>query len=80
MGMAAAERLLAQILGGAAFTEPVIVPVTLIVRDSSGPPPARGAQPATRHATKTARRAGRIPGRVRDGDGASGTRERLARF
>jgi LacI family transcriptional regulator len=80
MGMAAAERLLAQILGGAAFTEPVILPVTLIVRDSSGPPPARGAQPATRHATKTARRAGRIPGRVRDGAGASGTRERLARF
>ncbi len=43
MGVAAARRLLAQILDGAAFSEPVIVPVTLVVRGSTGRPPARGS-------------------------------------
>ena len=35
MGMAAAERLLAQIQGRTMFTEPVIMPVTLMARGST---------------------------------------------
>jgi LacI family transcriptional regulator len=41
MGMAAAGRLLAQLLGEASFKEPVILPVTLIVRGSTGAAPRR---------------------------------------
>lgn len=37
MGMAAARRLLAQILGEPDPTEPLVVPVTLVVRASTGP-------------------------------------------
>lgn len=37
MGMAAAERLLAQILGGSSLDEPTILPVSLVVRESTGP-------------------------------------------
>ena len=48
MGMAAAERLLAQIQHRAVFNEPVIMPVTLIARGSSGPAPTRARKPATR--------------------------------
>lgn len=39
MGMVAGERLLARILDGATFEEPVILPVALEVRESSGPAP-----------------------------------------
>lgn len=38
MGAAAAERLLAQLLGQGVPREPVVMPVTLVVRESSGPP------------------------------------------
>jgi LacI family transcriptional regulator, galactose operon repressor len=48
MGMMAAQRLLAQILDGTVFHEPVIVPVSLIARDSSGPVPARYRRSVTR--------------------------------
>jgi LacI family transcriptional regulator len=48
MGMMAAQRLLAQILDGAVFHEPVIMPVSLIARDSSGPVPARYRRSVTR--------------------------------
>jgi LacI family transcriptional regulator len=54
MGMMAAQRLLAQILGGTVFNEPIIMPVSLIVRDSSGPVPARDRQPTTRLGAPTA--------------------------
>lgn len=47
MGMAAAERLLAQIQHRAVFNEPVIMPVTLIARGSSGPAPTRARKPST---------------------------------
>ncbi|WIG61895.1 MAG: Transcriptional regulator, LacI family [Ktedonobacterales bacterium] len=40
MGVKAAERLLAQLLGERGFVEPAILPVTLYVRDSTGPAPA----------------------------------------
>jgi LacI family transcriptional regulator, galactose operon repressor len=41
MGMTAGQRLLARILDGATFEEPVILPVTLVVRESTGPAPGR---------------------------------------
>ncbi|HLZ24221.1 MAG TPA: LacI family DNA-binding transcriptional regulator [Ktedonobacterales bacterium] len=41
MGRAAADRLLAQVLGEATFSEPMILPVTLVVRESSARAPAR---------------------------------------
>jgi LacI family transcriptional regulator len=51
MGMAAARRLLAQILDGVTFNEPIIMPVTLVVRSSTGKPPAHVRTPAvTAHA------------------------------
>jgi LacI family transcriptional regulator len=40
MGKAAAERLLAQITGGAMSSEPVVIPVELVARASTGPAPA----------------------------------------
>jgi LacI family transcriptional regulator len=46
MGMAAAERLLAQIQGRTTFAEPVIMPVTLMARGSTGPAPLRRKEPA----------------------------------
>ena len=46
MGMAAGERLLARILDGVTFEEPVVLPVTLAVRESSGPAPAHRKAPA----------------------------------
>jgi hypothetical protein len=51
MGMAAARRLLAQILDGVTFNEPVIMPVSLVVRSSTGKPPKHVRTPAvTAHA------------------------------
>lgn len=53
MGMAAAERLLAQILDGAQPSEPAILPVTLIVRDSTAPvSPSTSPTRPRRKATK----------------------------
>lgn len=40
MGALAAERLLEQLLGAASPTEPAVMPVTLIPRESTAPPPA----------------------------------------
>ncbi len=40
MGELAAERLLAQVLGDVAPTAPIILPVTLVIRESVGPVPA----------------------------------------
>lgn len=48
MGIAAAERLLAQILDGTTLTEPAILPVTLIVRDSTAPASGRSRWPSPR--------------------------------
>jgi LacI family transcriptional regulator len=45
MGAMAAERLLEQLLGAAAPTEPILVPVTLIARESTGPAPSRRRKP-----------------------------------
>lgn len=39
MGRAAAERLLAQITSGATSPEPLVIPVELVVRQSTGPAP-----------------------------------------
>jgi LacI family transcriptional regulator len=39
MGKAAAERLLAQITSGMAASEPLVMPVELVVRQSTGPAP-----------------------------------------
>jgi len=53
MGMAAAERLLAQVGGGGAgFSEPAILPVTLIVRGSTGPVLAPARRPRHRTAPR----------------------------
>ncbi len=60
MGMAAAGRLLAQILGSSEFTEPVVLPVTLIVRGSTGPAPVR-LKRATRRAAPAEQREARAP-------------------
>lgn len=56
MGVAAAERLLAQILDGTAPAEPAILPVTLIVRDSTAPASVRSVVSLPR--SKPAREAG----------------------
>jgi len=40
MGKAAAEHLLAQITGNMAAREPVVIPVELVIRQSTGPAPA----------------------------------------
>jgi LacI family transcriptional regulator len=48
MGMAAARRLLALILDGATFSEPVIIPVTLVVRGSTSNPPVRATAATAR--------------------------------
>ncbi len=40
MGKAAAEHLLAQITGNTAAREPVVIPVELVIRQSTGPAPA----------------------------------------
>lgn len=50
MGMAAARRLLAQIMGEPLPSEPVVQHVSLVVRDSSGP--LRGAMPPPRRVTR----------------------------
>jgi len=39
MGRAAAERLLAQITSGHAALEPLVMPVELVIRQSTGPAP-----------------------------------------
>lgn len=58
MGMAAAERLLAQLLsGGGGFVEPATVPVTLVVRGSTGPAPLAGAHVGVTEHAKVAKRA-----------------------
>ncbi len=43
MGRAAADRLLAQITGGLMSEEPLIIPVELVVRQSTGPAPSAEA-------------------------------------
>lgn len=61
MGMAAAERLLAQIQGRTAFNDPVIVPVTLLVRGSTGPAPKRIRKPSSKRELSTDLDTGRLP-------------------
>jgi len=61
MGMAAAERLLAQIQGRMAFNDPVIVPVTLLVRGSTGPAPKRIRKPSSKRETSADLDVGRLP-------------------
>ena len=61
MGMAAAERLLAQIQGRTSFHEPVIVPVTLTVRGSTGPAPKRTRKPSGKRGPAAVSQAGRLP-------------------
>jgi len=43
MGVAAAQRLLLQLLGEEVRAEPLVMPVTLIARESTGPVPERGS-------------------------------------
>lgn len=50
MGALAAERLLEQLLGASPPSEPAIVPVTLIPRESTAPPPAHASH---RHAMRS---------------------------
>ncbi len=50
MGVAAAERLLARLDGGLLPTEPDVIPVSLIVRDSTGPAPTNKRRSATSRA------------------------------
>jgi LacI family transcriptional regulator len=61
MGMAAAERLLARIMDGTTFEEPVILPVTLSVRESTGPAPTDGRKPSDRRGPIVAARSRRLP-------------------
>ncbi len=56
MGIAAAERLLTQILDGTSLSEPTILPVTLIVRGSTAPVSVRNRIPSLKR--KTMRRIG----------------------
>ena len=44
MGARAAERLLAMVVDGVAPEAPLLMPVTLIVRQSTGPAPRRPAR------------------------------------
>lgn len=60
MGVAAAERLLSQILDGTAPAEPTILPVTLIVRDSTAPASVRGGLPSRMSRSARATGGGRL--------------------
>jgi LacI family transcriptional regulator len=61
MGMAAAERLLAQIQGRTVFNEPVVVPVTLIARASTGPAPTHARKSSPKRSTTKDPQTGRLP-------------------
>lgn len=58
MGVAAAERLLTQVLDGTPLTEPAILPVTLIVRGSTAPASARNSTLAPKRKCDEAERGG----------------------
>lgn len=68
MGAAAAEQLLAQILNGTAPTEPVILPVTLVVRGSTAPAFARRSLPLLRRGATNELGTGRISESAGHGD------------
>ncbi len=61
MGMAAAERLLSQLEGRTTFSEPVIMPVTLMARGSTGPAPTRARRPASKRGASAPASNGRVP-------------------
>jgi LacI family transcriptional regulator len=61
MGTAAAERLLARIQDGATFDEPVVLPVTLNVRESSGLVPAHRPKPSLTPGAALEARGKRLP-------------------
>lgn len=72
MGAAAAEQLLAHILDRAVPSEPAILSVTLIVRGSSGPAPARNRAHLLRNRAMKELGAAHISAPLEDGDPMSG--------